>query len=87
MCRCRAEPSSNHFRAVLLLGLVTLGHEIFRKLAKAMNERVPALLGRQDEHSVADPLQEHMVAPEAEFAREPDALTAAIAKQFCRFCR
>jgi hypothetical protein len=37
----------------------------------------------RDEHPVADPLEEHMIALEPEFAGEPDALTTAIAKQFC----
>jgi hypothetical protein len=60
--------------------LLALRHKVLGKLAKAMNERFPSFLGWQDEHPVADPLQEYMVALEPEFQGEPDALTAAVAK-------
>lgn len=63
-----------------LRGLLALRHEVLGKLAKTTNESVPSPLGGNDEHSVADPLQEHKVALEPEFARRPDALAPAITK-------
>jgi hypothetical protein len=69
MCRYRAESSSKQIGTALLRGLFPLGQEVFRKVVKAMDKAIPSPFGWEQQHSVAGPLKEYVIALEPELDR------------------
>jgi hypothetical protein len=49
--------------------LFPLGQEVFRKVVKAMDKAIPSPFGWEQQHSVAGPLKEYVIALEPELDR------------------